>query len=92
MRALRDAVARSLPDKEVLSVGRDGASDAVVVHRRAGIPAVEFGPVRRGGHHGPGGMGVGVLAGALPPRARSDFVRALPMWLERQCPTGRGER
>jgi len=36
---------------EVTSVGRDGASDAVSF-LRAGIPAVEFGPVG-GGHHGP---------------------------------------
>ena len=34
-----------------LSVGRDGASDAISFIR-AGIPAVEFGPVG-GGHHGP---------------------------------------
>ena len=33
------------------SVGRDGASDAVSF-LRAGVPAVEFGPVG-GGHHGP---------------------------------------
>ena len=38
-------------DGEVASVGRDGASDAVSF-LRAGIPAVEFGPVG-GGHHGP---------------------------------------
>ncbi len=36
---------------EVTSVGRDGASDAVSF-LRAGVPAVEFGPVG-GGHHGP---------------------------------------
>jgi succinyl-diaminopimelate desuccinylase len=36
---------------EVIAVGRDGASDAVSF-LRAGIPAVEFGPVG-GGHHGP---------------------------------------
>lgn len=35
-----------------LSVGRDGASDALSFIR-AGIPAVEFGPVGAG-HHGPG--------------------------------------
>lgn len=34
-----------------LSVGRDGASDAVSFIR-AGIPAVEFGPAGAG-HHGP---------------------------------------
>jgi succinyl-diaminopimelate desuccinylase len=48
--ALRDAVA-PLVDGDVLSVGRDGASDAVSF-QLAGIPAVEFGPVGAG-HHGP---------------------------------------
>ena len=51
VQALRDAVARAIPDKEVMSVGRDGASDAVAF-MTAGIPAVEFGP-DGGGHHGP---------------------------------------
>jgi succinyl-diaminopimelate desuccinylase len=36
---------------ESMSVGRDGASDAISF-QRAGIPAVEFGP-HGGGHHGP---------------------------------------
>ena len=36
---------------EAMSVGRDGASDAISF-LEAGIPAVEFGP-RGGGHHGP---------------------------------------
>jgi succinyl-diaminopimelate desuccinylase len=48
--ALRDAVGRST-EGETLSVGRDGASDAISF-LEAGIPAVEFGPVG-GGHHGP---------------------------------------
>ena len=34
-----------------MSVGRDGASDAVSF-LRVGVPAVEFGPVGAG-HHGP---------------------------------------
>jgi succinyl-diaminopimelate desuccinylase len=34
-----------------MSVGRDGASDAVSF-LRVGVPAVEFGPVGEG-HHGP---------------------------------------
>ena len=50
VRALSEAAAPHLGG-EVLSVGRDGASDAVSF-LRAGIPAVEFGPVG-GGHHGP---------------------------------------
>ena len=48
--ALREAVAGSTRG-EVLSVGRDGASDAVAF-LDAGIPAVEFGP-SGAGHHGP---------------------------------------
>lgn len=36
---------------DVMSVGRDGASDAVSF-LRAGVPAVEFGPLGEG-HHGP---------------------------------------
>src|SRR4051795_8784049 len=48
--ALREAVGRTLED-EALSIGRDGASDAVSF-QEAGIPAVEFGPVGAG-HHGP---------------------------------------
>src|SRR3984885_2665700 len=51
VKGLRDAVARSMPDSEVMSVGRDGAPDAASFIR-ANIPAVEFGPVGAG-HHGP---------------------------------------
>jgi len=50
VRALCAATAKHTPG-EVTSVGRDGASDAVSF-LRAGVPAVEFGPVG-GGHHGP---------------------------------------
>jgi succinyl-diaminopimelate desuccinylase len=50
VRALSEAAARHLGG-DMLSVGRDGASDAVSF-LRAGIPAVEFGPIG-GGHHGP---------------------------------------
>ncbi|HRV59249.1 MAG TPA: M20/M25/M40 family metallo-hydrolase, partial [Solirubrobacterales bacterium] len=46
-----------------LSVGRDGASDAVSFIR-AGIPAVEFGPVGAG--HRAGGMGFGPVAERVP--------------------------
>jgi succinyl-diaminopimelate desuccinylase len=48
--ALSRAASR-LTDGESLSVGRDGASDAVAF-LKAGVPAVEFGPAG-GGHHGP---------------------------------------
>ena len=80
VRALRDAVTRSIPDKEVLSVGRDGASDAVAF-MAAGIPAVEFGP-DGAGHHGPEEW-VSVSSMARYRRSLVGFVRALPMWLER---------
>ena len=80
VRALRDAVARSIPDKEVMSVGRDGASDAVAF-MAAGIPAVEFGP-DGDGHHGPEEW-VSVSSMARYRRSLVSFVRTLPMWLER---------
>jgi succinyl-diaminopimelate desuccinylase len=78
VRALREAVARSTMG-EVMSVGRDGASDAVAF-LEAGIPAVEFGPAG-GGHHGPEEW-VSLSSLARYRRALSDFVRALPIWLE----------
>ena len=71
--ALRDAVSRSV-EGEALSIGRDGASDAISF-LEAGIPAVEFGPVG-GGHHGPEEWVSISLAGALPPGARR--LRARP--------------
>jgi len=80
VQALRDAVTRSIPDKQVLSVGRDGASDAVAF-MAAGIPAVEFGP-DGAGHHGPEEW-VAVSSMARYRRALVGFVRTLPMWLER---------
>ena len=78
MRALRDAVARSIRG-EVMSVGRDGASDAAAFIQ-AGIPAVEFGPAGAG-HHGPEEW-VSLSSLARYRRALADFVRALPIWLE----------
>src|SRR6202012_6004824 len=80
VRALRDAVARAVPDKEVMSVGRDGASDAVAF-MAAGIPAVEFGP-DGAGHHGPEEW-VSVSSMARYRRSLVSFVRTLPMWLPR---------
>jgi succinyl-diaminopimelate desuccinylase len=50
VRALRDATTAH-HDGEPMSVGRDGASDAVSF-LRVGVPAVEFGPLGAG-HHGP---------------------------------------
>jgi succinyl-diaminopimelate desuccinylase len=90
VRALRDAVARAIPDQEVMSVGRDGASDAVAF-MAAGIPAVEFGP-DGAGHHGPEEW-VSISSMARYRRALVSFVRMLPIWLERpaaEVPTGDG--
>jgi succinyl-diaminopimelate desuccinylase len=78
--ALRDAVGRSI-EGDALSIGRDGASDAISF-LEAGIPAVEFGPVG-GGHHGPHEW-VSIASLARYRRALSDFVKHLPVWLERQ--------
>ncbi len=66
VQALRDAVSRATSG-EVMSVGRDGASDAASFIE-AGIPAVEFGPAG-GGHHGPEEWVSVRLAGALSARA-----------------------
>jgi succinyl-diaminopimelate desuccinylase len=77
--ALRDAVARSI-EGEALSIGRDGASDAISF-LEAGVPAVEFGPVG-GGHHGPHEW-VSISSLERYRRALGDFVRHLPVWLER---------
>jgi succinyl-diaminopimelate desuccinylase len=79
VRALGDAVARSL-EGQVMSVGRDGASDAVSF-LEVGIPAVEFGP-RGGGHHGPEEW-VSIASLRRYRRALVDFVAGLPGWLER---------
>ena len=80
VQALRDAVGRSI-EGEALSVGRDGASDAISF-LEAGVPAVEFGPVG-GGHHGPHEW-VSISSLRRYRRALGDFVRHLPAWLERQ--------
>jgi succinyl-diaminopimelate desuccinylase len=60
---------------EITSVGRDGASDAVSF-LRAGVPAVEFGPLGSG-HHGPEEW-VSVSSLASYRRAIVDFIRELP--------------
>ncbi|MGB0098151.1 MAG: M20/M25/M40 family metallo-hydrolase [Solirubrobacteraceae bacterium] len=78
VRALREAVARSAYG-EVMSVGRDGASDAASFIE-AGIPAVEFGPAGAG-HHGPDEW-VSLSSLGRYRRALGDFVRTLPIWLE----------
>jgi succinyl-diaminopimelate desuccinylase len=87
VRALRDAVARSALG-EVMSVGRDGASDAAAFIQ-AGIPAVEYGPVGAG-HHGPEEW-VSLSSLARYRRSLGDFVRALPMHLEESSRRRQGE-
>jgi len=77
VRALREAVSKSL-EGEALSIGRDGASDAVSF-LQAGVPAVEFGPVG-GGHHGPAEW-VSIESLQRYRRALGDFVSGLPGWL-----------
>ena len=76
--ALREAVARCAAT-DVLSVGRDGASDAISFIE-AGVPAVEFGPVG-GGHHGPAEW-VSVDSLTQYRQALRDFVAVLPRRLQ----------
>jgi succinyl-diaminopimelate desuccinylase len=87
VRALREAVARSAPEIETMSVGRDGASDAASFIE-AGIPAVEFGPTGAG-HHGPQEW-VSLASLTRYRRALTDFARHLPIWLE-ESESERGE-
>jgi succinyl-diaminopimelate desuccinylase len=77
VRALNDAAA-PYHSTEVTSVGRDGASDAVSF-LRAGIPAVEFGPVGAG-HHGPEEW-VSVPSLANYRKALIEFLEGMPSWL-----------
>jgi succinyl-diaminopimelate desuccinylase len=76
--ALRDA-AQGATEGEALSVGRDGASDAISF-LQAGVPAVEFGPVG-GGHHGPHEW-VSISSLVRYRRALRDFMHRLPAFLE----------
>jgi succinyl-diaminopimelate desuccinylase len=78
--ALVSAVGR-LTEGESMSVGRDGASDAVSF-LQAGIPAVEFGPAGAG-HHGPEEW-VSISSLSHYRQALCDFVRGLPGALERR--------
>jgi succinyl-diaminopimelate desuccinylase len=75
VRALRAAAAKHSPEPVRGVVGRDGASDAVSF-LRAGVPAVEFGPLGDG-HHGPDEW---ISVASLPGYRRSivDFVNRLP--------------
>jgi succinyl-diaminopimelate desuccinylase len=80
VRALKDALAGSI-EGDPLSVGRDGASDAVAF-LEAGVPAVEFGPIG-GGHHGPAEW-VSISSLASYRRALGRFVHALPGFLAQE--------
>jgi succinyl-diaminopimelate desuccinylase len=66
-----------------MSVGRDGASDAISF-LEVGIPAVEFGPLG-GGHHGPEEW-VSIESLSKYRRALVDFVQRLPKSLDRGDP------
>jgi succinyl-diaminopimelate desuccinylase len=74
VRALCDVAASHHRDG-IVSVGRDGASDAVSF-LRAGIPAVEFGPIG-GGHHGPDEW-VSISSLERYRRTLTNFVETLP--------------
>ncbi len=74
MRGLRESAAAH-HDGEPMSVGRDGASDAVSF-LRVGVPAVEFGPVGAG-HHGPEEW-VSVSSLETYRQALDSFLRAIP--------------
>jgi succinyl-diaminopimelate desuccinylase len=77
VRALADVVGPRT-DGAAVSVGRDGASDAVSF-LRAGIPAVEFGPAGAG-HHGPEEW-VSIRSLAQYRQLLVDFARAVPVGL-----------
>ena len=62
-----------------MSVGRDGASDAVSF-LRVGVPAVEFGPVG-GGHHGPEEW-VSIASLNAYRQTLDAFLRSLPEHLD----------
>lgn len=78
VRALRQA-ATEHHEGEPMSVGRDGASDAVSF-LRVGVPAVEFGPVGEG-HHGPGEW-VSVSSLHTYRQTLDTFLRLLPARLD----------
>jgi succinyl-diaminopimelate desuccinylase len=74
VRVLTECVSGFL-DKEAVSVGRDGASDAISFIQ-AGVPAVEFGPTGDG-HHGPAEW-VSISSLDAYRRALVDFVELIP--------------
>jgi succinyl-diaminopimelate desuccinylase len=72
---LAEAISTVAQITEKLSVGRDGASDAICFIE-AGIPAVEFGPVGDG-HHGPEEW-VSITSLSQYRHALVEFVRLIP--------------
>jgi succinyl-diaminopimelate desuccinylase len=79
VQALGNAIANVAPPPgERISVGRDGASDAISF-LEAGVPAVECGPVG-GGHHGPEEW-VSIRSLGHYREALVDFVKRLPAHL-----------
>jgi succinyl-diaminopimelate desuccinylase len=78
VRGLREA-ASAHHDGEPMSVGRDGASDAVSF-LRVGVPAVEFGPLGEG-HHGPAEW-VSVPSLHAYRQTLESFLRTLPERLQ----------
>jgi succinyl-diaminopimelate desuccinylase len=82
VRVLGESVGKVL-DSEPMSVGRDGASDAICFIT-AGVPAVEFGPIGAG-HHGPQEW-VSVASLESYRRALVDFVRLIPDRLSGERP------
>ncbi len=79
VRALVEAIGMRNSGKS-MSVGRDGASDAVSF-LEAGIPAVEFGPTG-GGHHGPQEW-VSLSSVTTCRQSLNDFIFSLPRWLDK---------
>jgi succinyl-diaminopimelate desuccinylase len=77
VQVLMEAVS-PLHDTAAISVGRDGASEAVSFIR-AGIPAVEFGPVGAG-HHGPAEW-VDIASLSSYKQALIDFITLIPQRL-----------
>ncbi|HWM64641.1 MAG TPA: M20/M25/M40 family metallo-hydrolase [Solirubrobacterales bacterium] len=78
VRGLRKAVTAQ-HGGEPMSVGRDGASDAVSF-LRVGVPAVEFGPVGEG-HHGPAEW-VSIPSLDAYRQTLEAFLRAIPEHLD----------
>ncbi len=76
---LREAAASHHSGEQQLSVGRDGASDAVSF-LRVGVPAVEFGPVGEG-HHGPEEW-VSISSLESYRQALDSFLRAIPSQID----------